>query len=54
MPRLQVKPKFQILTFFMITTVAEAALEALSLLMYLSFLQFEQKSIRIINYIISN
>ena len=41
---LQVKPKFQIVTFFLIPTMAEAALEALLLPMYLWFLQFEQKS----------
>ena len=45
---LQVKPKFQIVTFFLIPTMAEVVLEALLLLMYLWFLQFEQKSIRIV------
>ena len=35
---LQVKPKYQIVTFFLIQTMAKAALEALSLLMYLWFL----------------
>ena len=46
LPRLQVKPKFQIATFFLMLTMSEAALEALLLLMYPWFLQFEQKSIR--------
>ena len=45
---IQVKPKYQIVTFFLIPTMAEAALEALLLLMYFWFLQFEQKSICII------
>ena len=45
---IQVKPKFLIVTFFLIPTMAEAALEALILLMYLWFFKFEQKSIRIV------
>ena len=45
---LQVKPKYQIVTFFLIPTMTGAALEALLLLMYLWFLQFELKSIRIV------
>ena len=51
---LQVKPKFQIVIFFLIPTLVEAALEALSLLMYLWFLQSEQKFIRIVNSLVSN
>ena len=48
LPELEVKPKFQIVTFFSDTTMAETALETLSLLIYLWFPRFEQKSTRIV------